>query len=123
MNKAILLAVMIIGIMTCAQGQVGVREIDSENNSYTTYEWFGYEDDPDLYSMVGADFRMMEIVKSYIGDTKPHESGFVMEDVHYKLWKHVQVDGRDAMIMLVDADYESTLSIGFYNGGGAPGKP
>lgn len=117
--------VMTIGMILATQGQERLQEKDYNIESYDVgdYEWYHFDDDPNLYIMTGSRPQMMAEARKQLGEAqfnKPKESTYAMEGVYYKLWTHVQVDGRDAMVMIIEEDFQSTLNIGFYNGGGAP---
>jgi hypothetical protein len=125
MKATITTVVMTIGMIFATQGQEKVQQKDYNIESYDvgTYEWYHFDDDPDLYIMDGSKPQMLAEAKKQLGQyqfDRHKESGFITDGVHYKLWTHVTVDGRDAMVMLIDEDFSSTLHVGFYNGGGAP---
>ena len=127
MKRTIATVVMTIGMIFATQGQVRIQESGNDMEKYDVgnYEWYHFDDDPNLYIMTGSRPEMQAQARKQLGDAqfnKPKESMYAMEGVYYKLWTHVTVDGRDAMVMLIEQDFESKLNIGFYNGGGAPPK-
>jgi len=115
---------MTIGMTFATQAQeTRVQTVDMEKYDAGTYEWYHFDDDPNLYMMDGSRPEMKTMTKKAVGQAvfdKPFEKGYITDGVYYMMWKHVQVDGRDAFVMLIEEDFTSKLSIGFYNGGGGP---
>jgi hypothetical protein len=124
MRRFMTTVAMTIGMMFATQAQQAQFEtVDMEEYGVGSYEWYHFDEDPDLYMIDGSRPSIKDLTVKAVGQTvynKPAEKGYITDGVYYMMWKHVTVDGRDAFVMLVEDDFGSKLSVGFYNGGGAP---
>ena len=123
MKKIIVTIAMTVVSMVSYSQQAQFGTVNMDDYNVGNYEWYHFDEDPDLYMITGSRPGMKDLTKKCVGDVvfnKPAEKGYITDGVYYMMWKHVTVDGRDAFVMLIEDDFESKLSVGFYNGGGAP---
>jgi len=113
--------VMTIGTIFATQAQ-GYKMVDEKYDA-PFGEWYVVEGDKDfegMFYMDDSDNAIKETLRDLLGDityNKPTASGFITDEVYYREWDNVMVEGRKANVSYVKNLTSATIGLEYLDEG------